>query len=111
GGSCSGTGPTCNLTMTGPRTASHNFTLIPPPDRTLTISPVPVNGTITGNGINCGTGGGVCSLTYTNGTTVTLMASPDPSFLFLGWGGDCSGIGSCILTMNVDHTVTATFGP
>jgi hypothetical protein len=64
------------------------------------------SGTVTGNGINCGSD---CSETYTADTPVTLSASPDGGSTFAGWSGDCSGTGSCVLTMNSDKSVTATF--
>jgi PKD repeat protein len=58
-------------------------------------------------GINCGID---CTETYTEGTPVTLSASPDADSTFAGWsGGGCSGTGTCLVTMNADTTVTATF--
>ncbi len=57
-------------------------------------------------GIDCGSD---CVETYT-GETVTLTAVPDASSTFDGWtGGGCSGTGTCIITMNTDAAVTATF--
>jgi len=42
--------------------------------------------------------------------TVNLYATPSILSRFGGWGGDvCSGTGSCIITMNADKSVTATF--
>src|SRR3954469_5904338 len=41
---------------------------------------------------------------------VTLTATADAGSTFAGWQGDCSGTGSCSLTMSADHTVTALFG-
>ena len=40
---------------------------------------------------------------------MTLSASPDTGSVFTGWSGACSGTGSCHLTMDADHDVTATF--
>jgi hypothetical protein len=40
---------------------------------------------------------------------VTLTATPSVSSIFSGWGGDCSGIGACELTMDSAHVVTANF--
>ena len=28
---------------------------------------------------------------------------------FAGWSGDCSGTGTCVLTMSANHTITAAF--
>jgi PASTA domain-containing protein len=66
-------------------------------------------GTVTSSpaGINCGS---TCVATFANGTTVTLSARTTGRNRFTGWTGDCVGIGSCVLTMSVDHAVTATFG-
>jgi subtilisin family serine protease len=65
-------------------------------------------GTVTSSpaGISCGTS---CSAVYDNGTTVTLTAAADAGAAFTGWSGDCSGTGTCTVTMSADHSVTATF--
>lgn len=65
-------------------------------------------GTVTSSpaGINCGS---TCVASYASGTTVTLTASAGSKSRFTGWSGDCSGRSTCVLTMNVDHAVTATF--
>lgn len=58
-------------------------------------------------GISCG---GSCSHSYTQGTMVTLTATPTAGSTFAGWsGGDCSGIGTCVVTMSSTQSVTATF--
>src|SRR5262245_21026722 len=58
-------------------------------------------------GIDCGYS---CQASFDADTTVTLTATtPDPSSVFTGWSGDCSGTGSCQVTMNQAHSVTATF--
>lgn len=60
-------------------------------------------------GITCGSAGSNCSANYNSGTSVTLTAAPDPGNDFVGWGGACSGVGSCILEMKADKQVTANF--
>ena len=67
------------------------------------------SGTITSNpaGINCGID---CSESFADGTTVTLAAAAATGYSFSGWSGDCSGTGSCTVTMNSYKSVTATFG-
>lgn len=68
------------------------------------------SGTVTSNpaGINCGTD---CNQAYSEGASVTLTAAPGTGSSFDGWGGDCSSASgsTCSLTMNANHTVTATF--
>jgi hypothetical protein len=57
-------------------------------------------------GINCGSD---CDEVYYSGTVIRLIAIPDTSSSFSGWSGGCSGTGQCILTINTDTIVTATF--
>jgi YVTN family beta-propeller protein/adhesin HecA-like repeat protein len=58
-------------------------------------------------GINCPTT--TCSANFSAGTSVTLTASPNAGSVFVGWGGACSGSGTCTVTMNSNRAVTATF--
>jgi hypothetical protein len=57
-------------------------------------------------GIDCGA---TCATSFANGTMVTLTATPDAGSTFTGWGGDCTGAGPCVVTMDQDRAVTATF--
>ncbi|MGI8829971.1 MAG: InlB B-repeat-containing protein, partial [Candidatus Limnocylindria bacterium] len=57
-------------------------------------------------GIDCGAD---CAETYPAGTAVSLTATPEPGSTFTGWSGDCTGTGPCELSMDADHSVTATF--
>ena len=56
---------------------------------------------------NCS--GPTCTGSYSNGAAVILTATPHAGNSFTGWSGDCSGTGTCSLTMNQAHSVTATF--
>jgi hypothetical protein len=58
------------------------------------------------SGIDCPTG---CSAILPAGTQVTLTATPAHDWTFTGWGGACSGTGTCTLTMNSSQSVGATF--
>ena len=75
----------------------------------LTVSK---NGTGTGSvtsapsGVSCGT---VCSASYPSGGSVTLTATAASGSSFTGWSGDCTGTGTCTVTMDGDHSVTANF--
>jgi List-Bact-rpt repeat protein len=66
------------------------------------------SGTVTSSpsGIDCGA---TCTAAFTNGTMVTLTATPDAGSTFTSWGGDCTGAGPCTVTMDQDRAVTATF--
>jgi Divergent InlB B-repeat domain/Beta-propeller repeat len=63
-------------------------------------------GTVQGPGISCGAD---CSEEYAHGESVQLSASPAPGSYFAGWSGDCTGTGTCSLTMIGPASVTATF--
>jgi hypothetical protein len=57
-------------------------------------------------GIDCGS---TCSTSFTAGSQVTLTASPAVAWGLAGWGGACSGIGSCSVTLNANTSVSASF--
>lgn len=72
----------------------------------LTITK-PEGGTISGRGINCGTGGNDCSAQLTKGAFVDLQAEPDPGFTFGAFTGACAPHGRMMLTEA--QTCGATF--
>jgi len=59
-------------------------------------------------GIYCGE---ICEKKYTRNTVVRLHGvSKKEGFIFRGWsGGNCSGVGQCVVTMDTKKMVTATF--
>ena len=79
-----------------------------PVHRALTVAK-PANGRITGLGIDCGGEGADCSQAHPDGTAVTLAAAADSGHLLRGWTGDCSGTGGCVLVMDADKSVGASF--
>ena len=79
-----------------------------PSGRTLTITK-PANGTLVGNGINCGTAGSDCSVNLSEGQPVSLEARADSGYLFAGFTGDCAPAGRTV--MNAARTCGATFEP
>ena len=63
--------------------------------------------------INNGTASGTCSLGYTGGSVVTLMATANAS-TFVGWGGACASFGTastCTLTISGTTSVSVNFAP
>ncbi|HET8760889.1 MAG TPA: SBBP repeat-containing protein, partial [Nitrospiria bacterium] len=66
------------------------------------------NGTVTSSpsGITCGA---TCSAFFGPGALVSLTALPVPPAAFTGWSGACSGVSSCVVTMDASKSVTATF--
>jgi len=57
-------------------------------------------------GIDCGI---MCSASFNYGTVVNLTAVPAADSTFTGWAGDCSGTGTCVLTIDHAKAVTANF--
>jgi hypothetical protein len=92
------------FTLNANTTLVANFTQL---TYTLTVSPSG-NGSVTSSpaGISCPS---TCSTDFYSGTQVTLTATPANGFGFSGWGGACSGVGNCVVTMNAAQSVTATF--
>ena len=76
-------------------------------DEPLTVG-VNGNGTVTSADgfINCPA---ACSHLYPTSTPVTLNATPASGWVFSGWSGACSGIGTCTVTMTHAQSVVATF--
>jgi hypothetical protein len=106
GGACSGTG-NCNITMSKTELATASFASTAGTDYLLTLTESG-SGTVTSNpaGINCNSS---CSATFASATAVTLTAQAASGYTFAGWGGACSGTGSCVVTMNSALSVDATF--
>jgi hypothetical protein len=83
-----------------PRTIEFNFTVI----KTGTGS-----GTVTANPGVLTWESNVGTAVYASGTSVTLTADASPGSTFDGWGGACSGTGTCQVAMNSQTSVTANF--
>ena len=103
-GACAGSGA-CNVSMDAAKSVSANFSV----QSFLLAASIAGNGAVASNpsGISCPAD---CSEGYASGTPVTLTATPGASYVFEGWTGDCSGTGSCSVTMNAARNVTASFG-
>jgi hypothetical protein len=109
-GACSGTGA-CNVTMDAARNVGARFEVA---NFTLSLVKTPLGlilGTVTSSpgGINCGLLCANASASYPSGTVVTLTARSIVTAVFQGWGGACSGTGTCVVTMDQDASVTAAF--
>ena len=104
GGACSGSNPTCTVTMSDNETVSASFVQS---SYTLTVS-ISGQGTVTSTDgfINCP---GSCTHSYLSFTQVTLNAAPAHNWNFEGWSGACSGVGQCLLTMLGNYGVSAYF--
>lgn len=116
GGGCTGSSTTCNVKMTAATTVTATFAKVGSFALTLTKAGAGT-GTVTSTSsptqssqINCGAS---CVASYPAGTQVTLTAAPDQasSSTFSGFsGGGCTGSStSCVVIMDKDQPVTATF--
>ena len=107
GAGCSGTG-TCVVTMNAAEAVMATFNTAA--TFTLTVTEVGTGtGKVTSNpaGINCPT---TCSASFASESMVTLTATANAGSAFAGWrGANCSGTGSCVVTMSAAEGVTATF--
>jgi Divergent InlB B-repeat domain len=110
GGACSGTSPSCTVTLAAASTVTATFVLTPPTAFALAVS-LAGSGAVTSlpAGINCGT---TCTTNFVAGTSVTLTAAPAAGQSFSAWGDDCSGAANtCVVPMDQARTVSATFVP
>jgi hypothetical protein len=92
----------------GAFSGTGNFTVSHPAALTVTKAGTG-SGTVTSSpaGIDCGA---TCNYSFVGDTVVTLSASASPGSTFAGWSGSgCSGTGTCVVTMSVARSVTATF--
>jgi hypothetical protein len=69
-------------------------------------------GTVSASGLACTNN--ICTGSYPRTDpaafqVVSLNATPDALSTFMGWGGACTGMGACQLTMNMAQAATATF--
>ena len=108
-GACSGTNPTCTISMDSYREVWAEFALKP----VLTVN-ITGNGTVTSTPPDIDCDGptpipSTCSTYFDPDEDVELTANPDSNWEFIGWTGACTGTGNCSLTMNEDKIVTATF--
>ena len=85
-------GPTYTLTVNEVQVDSLIVSL---PDGSVMVSPEP----------NAANG------RYLAGTQITLTPSATATSLFQTWSGDCTGTGPCVLTIDGNSSVVATFTP
>jgi hypothetical protein len=105
-GACNGSS-TCIVNMNQAQSVTAVFQSITPETYFLNVT-LSGNGGVTSNpmGIDCGTN---CSESYSDGTSVSLTATPDSGYQLTSWSGDCVGAGSCNIVMSQARNVTATF--
>jgi uncharacterized repeat protein (TIGR02543 family) len=106
-GGCTGTSPSCTVTMTAASTVTATFSQA----NVLAVA-ISGSGAVTGGSgaINCGGGASICSANFAAGATVSLVATPAVGATFAGWTGACGGTATtCTVSMTESRNVTATF--
>jgi hypothetical protein len=96
-GACNG-GGTCQVTMDDDKSVTAHFTGI---TRDLTMAVDPVGGGTTNPAVGVHT--------YAYGAVVDITAAAAVGYEFDHWSGDCTGSGTCQVTMNADKAVRAYF--
>jgi hypothetical protein len=102
-------GPSCVVTLSGPKNILAVFDLAPP-STSLTVDVAGSgSGTVVSNpaGISCP---GTCTADFAPGTEVSLSASAADGSTFTGWrGGDCPTEGGCTVTVTGGQSILAVF--
>ncbi len=91
--------------------AAAGFLLVPASQAAAVDFPLNITTDGSGEGtVECDEGGGpeTCEDEYEEGTELTLIAEPEAGSEFVEFYGDC-GPAECELTMDEEHSVTATF--
>ena len=106
-GACTGATTTCTVAMSAAKSVTATFNITGSYALALSFSG---SGDVTNSpsGAVCSTN---CTSSHANGSSVTLTARATAGSVFGGWQGDCSGVGTCTLTMSSAKAVTATFYP
>jgi uncharacterized repeat protein (TIGR02543 family) len=113
GGACSGSAPTCTVSMTSAKTVSATFSAAAPGTLAITVQG---RGTVSAPLGKCIGAGATktCIQKYAAGRTLTLTAAAAAGNTFAGWAGACFSAArrvNCPITLNAAKSVTARFVP
>ncbi len=110
-GGCTASSGDCTVTVDMLTNVVASFA---PTPRRLTVSVVGAEGRAQdlAHGVDCAaTGPGTCVVDLPHGTFVSLAAVETLAYRLQSWSGDCTGTGTCDLTMTAPRAATATFVP
>lgn len=105
---CSGTSPSCNLSLVSSKNVSATFTAIPKVIYTLAVTKTG-SGTVSSSdgSIVCGS---VCTKNVNQGTAITLTSNATTGNRFVRWEGACQGTSAtCSVTVNGNVSVNAVY--
>jgi sugar lactone lactonase YvrE len=107
GEACSGQG-VCTFNVINNMLVTATFSPIPGTIESALTTTVVGSGTISSTDglVNCSSS---CVTVYPNTASVILSAVPNPGYAFSAWSGDCIGQGRCLLPLDHNKTVQATF--
>ena len=110
GGACTGTNSTCTVVVNSDLSVTATFTAVSQQFQLSVSLTGNGSGTVTSNpaGISCAP---TCSANFAANSLVTLTPTPAQGSVFSGWGGACTGVGACNVTMNQNQSVIANFNP
>ena len=110
-GACTGTAPSCTVTLRS--NASAVATFVPrPSNNNVTLSYLKtgsgsISASVDGTSTTCAAS---CTITRPAGTQVTLTARPGLGAIFAGWSGSCRGTApTCTLNLRAGGVALATF--
>lgn len=107
-GACTGYASTCSVLMNSSVNVAATF--VETAVQVTLVKAGQGQGTISSNAYSCNQA--MCTFTIPRGTILSLAASPGSGSVFSGWsGGNCSGTGMCVITVDSTTTITATFNP
>ncbi len=111
-GACSGSSPTCKVTMSEAKTVGAEFTGTPAGSIPLTLKKAAGGGgkvSVYAGGISCDASCTASTAVFKPGAKVLLKETPSKGSAFVEWGGACSGPGACEVTLSAAKEVTAEF--
>ncbi len=111
-GDCTGTG-TCSVTLDDDVSVTATFAapVVTGPFEVTLNAAGSGEGTVTSDvtGFGLAVGETLDTVEVDAGTVVTLTAAAEAGSIFAGWTGDCTGVETCVVTVNADTEVTASF--
>ena len=108
-GACTGSAPTCTLSMTADRNVTATFTTNP---KLTVLKAGTGSGAVSSNpaGIDCAISCAQQDATYTPWASVTLTATASGGSTFAGWSeASCGVMTTCTVSLEAGRSVTATF--